>query len=132
MLRKALHTAFSIALWFIFFYYWRIVLRQPMNPDTRTALAVLAVLTALAIGYLIWWIHHNLRIHRTWERRRRRRSVPLKNPERDYLGRILVFERPEALEESHYIEVETKHGFVGGRWVERKIFKPREENGVKF
>jgi hypothetical protein len=131
MLRNALHIASSAALWVVFVYYWRIVLRQPMNPDTRTALVILTALALLGIVYITAWIYHNLRIFRTSDRRRKRRNVAW-TAERDYLGRILVFERRETLERSNYIEVEMKDGFVGGRWVERKIFKPREQNGVKF
>lgn len=131
MLKNALHITASAALWIVFVCYWRIVLRQPMNPDTRTALVVLAILTVLTIVYLTGWIHHNLRIYRTSDRRRKRRSV-VGSPDRDYLGRPLVFESHDTLERSNYIEVHIKEGFVAGRWVERKIFKTRAENGVEF
>lgn len=129
MLRNALHAIAAGLLWIVFVYYWSIVLRQPMNPDTKTSLIVLSILTASALVCLAAWIAHNVRIYRTSNRRKNRRSGG-SPPDRDYLGRILVFEQPDALRRSNYIHVEVRKGYVGGRIVERKVFRPRTTEGA--
>lgn len=131
MLRNTLHIIAAALLWVMFVYYWSIVLRQPMNPDTRTSLVILSILTGLTVAFLTAWIYHNLRIYRTSDRRKHRRSAG-SDPTRDYLDRILVFEQPDALARSNYIEVDVKEAFVSGRLVERKIFKPRAGDGAQL
>ena len=128
MLRQVLHAIVAVLLWVVFGYYWWIVLRQPMNPDTQMALTILAILTLASILYITFWIFHNIRIHRTQHRRKERRKVEIETG-RDYLGRRIVIDDPYALLKSNYIEIEVKRSFVSGEPVEWKVFKTRERAG---
>jgi len=128
MLRQVLHAIVAVLLWVLFGYYWWIVLRQPMNPDTQMALTILAILTLASILYITFWILHNIRIYRTQHRRKERRKVELETG-RDYLGRRIVIDDPYALLKSNYIEIDVKRSFVSGEPVEWKVFKTRERAG---
>lgn len=104
MLRQIFHVIVSVLLWVVFVYYWMIVVRRPMNPDTKMALICLAVLIALSAAYLFWWVYYNIRLHRkVGERRVHRRDAP--EPTHDYLGRELLMENREALGKANYIRV---------------------------
>lgn len=129
MLKDTLHLIASAVLWIVFVIYWRIVLGRPMNPDTRTALAVLSIIISFSVIYLAFWVRHNVRIYRRANRRKARRRVE-RSFDRDYLGRILVFEERDRLARSNYIEVEVRPGFVAGRPVERKVFRARTRGSV--
>jgi len=130
MLRNALHITAAALLWIVFVYYWSIVLRRPMSADTKTALVTLSVLTAASIAFLTAWVFHNVRIHRTMNRRKTRRGVAL-DVRHDFLGRRIVMDPPAALKRSSYIEVEIVRSFLPGDPFERKIFRPRTSSGVK-
>jgi hypothetical protein len=130
-LRHTLHITAAALLWVVFVYYWRIVLRRPMNPDTRTALITLSILTAASIVFLAVWVFHNVRTYRALDRRKVRRSVTLE-PHRDFLGRRLVMDPSAALKRSHYIDVEFERDLVSGDPRGRKVFKTRTTSGVRF
>ncbi len=131
MLRNALHIIAATLLWVVFIYYWWIVSRRPMNPDTKTALITLAVLTAVCMLCLAGWVIHNVRIYRTLHRRKARRSVAL-DFHHDFLGRRVVMDPLATLKRSSYIDVEVERGFAPEDRIERKIFRPRTRNGVRF
>ena len=125
MLRHVLHTVVAVLLWVVFVYYWRIVFRQPMNPDTQTALISLAILTLVATVGLTAWVLHNILIYRRLRtRRRRRREGPV--PTRDYLGRRIVMNDADRLRRSNHIQVEVIREPHHDVLVEEKIFKPVE------
>ena len=131
MLRNALHVTAAALLWVVFVYYWRIVLRRPMNPDTRTALITLSILTAASVLFLAAWVFHNRRTYRARDRRKVRRSVA-SDPRRDFLGRRLVMESSAALKRSNYIDVDVERDLVSGDPMGRKVFKARTRIGVRF
>ncbi len=104
MLRQIFHVIVSVLLWVVFVYYWMIVIRRPMNPDTKMALICLAVLIVLSAAYLFWWIYYNIRLHKkVGERRVQRRDVG--EPTHDYLGRELLMENRDALSKANYVRV---------------------------
>jgi len=124
MLRQLLHGLVAVLLWVVFVYYWWIVLRRPMNPDTRTALTILAILTLASIFCLALWIYHNIRIHRRFHRRKERRSVSIEI-KGDSLGRRIVVDDPYAIQHSNYVEVEVRRSVVSGQPIEQKVFRVR-------
>jgi hypothetical protein len=128
MVRQLLHGVVAVLLWVVFVYYWWIVLRRPMNPDTKTAIITLSVLTSVSILCLAAWIFHNIRIHRRLHRRKQRRRMDVEIS-RDYLGRPIVIDDPYLLRRSNYVEVEVIRSYVSGRTVERKIIRARAEMG---
>ena len=104
MLRQIFHLIVSVLLWAVFVYYWTIVMRRPMNPDTKTALLCLAVLIAASAVCLFLWVYYNIRLHRrVGERRVHRRDAP--QPTHDYLGRVLLMENPDRLHKANYVRV---------------------------
>jgi len=122
MLKQTIHAVVAVLLWVVFVYYWTIVFRQPMNPDTKTALVTLGVLTCLSALCLIAWVVHNVLVRRrVGERRRRRRNSP--EPTRDYLGRRIIMENAERLRRSNHIEVEVARSPFHEVLVEHKIFR---------
>lgn len=123
MIRQLLHAVLAVLMWVVFVYYWNLVIRRPMNPDTKTALVALAVLTAVTTVLLCIWIYHNIRVHRRFRgRRRARREAAL--PDRDYLGRRLMLEDAATLRRAGSIEVSVKSGWVDGKYEEQKTFIP--------
>ena len=126
MLRHAMHAIAAVLLWAVFGYYWWIVLRRPMNPDTRTALSILAILVLAGVIFLTAWVFHNIRIYRTRQRRKERRKA-LADNDRDYLGRRIVMDDPYMLLRSNYIEVEVTGAAAPGGTVEEKTFRARDE-----
>lgn len=125
MCRHVLHAVVAVLLWVVFVYYWRIVFQQPMNPDTRTALIWLSVLTLVATLGLAAWVLHNILIYRrVGTRRKRRREAP--GPTRDYLGRRIVMDDADRLRRSNHIQVDVIRGSYNDVVMEQKIFKPVE------
>ena len=124
MLRQLLHGVVAVLLWVVFVYYWWIVLRRPMNPDTRTALTILAILTLASILSLAAWIYHNIRIHRRLNRRKERRKVRAEI-KGDCLGRVIMVDDPYWVQRSNFFEVDVKRSVVSGEPVEQKIFRVR-------
>ncbi|UCG51986.1 MAG: hypothetical protein JSW58_00070 [Candidatus Latescibacterota bacterium] len=122
MIRQTVHAIVAVLLWIVFVYYWSIVIRRPMNPDTKMALIALTSLTVLSAIYLAIWIYHNVRVHRKYRDRRRlrREATP---PDRDYLGRRLVMADPEGLRRANYIEVKVVDSRINGKRLEQKIFR---------
>lgn len=121
MLRQVFHLVIAACLWVVFFLYWTIVMRRPMNPDTKTALAILSILTLASAACLLWWVAYNRRLHRRLGERRVRRRTPAP-PATDYLGRTLVMEDAEALRRAGYIRVLVRDRGTSGR----KVFWPSE------
>ena len=121
MLRQIFHVIVSVLLWVVFVYYWVIVIRRPMNPDTRTALVCLAALIGVSAAYLLWWVFYNIRLHRrVGERRVQRRDAP--EPTRDYLGRPLLMDNRERLRNSNYVRVIIRDRVTS----RKKLFWPEE------
>jgi hypothetical protein len=122
MLRHVLHAVVAALLWIVFVYYWRIVFQEPMNPDTKTALLSLAILTLAAVSFLGAWIFHNVRIHRRFgERRMRRREAPA--PGSDFLGRRIITDDAKGLRRSTHIVVDVVRVPGGDGALENKVFK---------
>ena len=125
MFKHVLHAVVAVLLWIVFVYYWRIVFRQPMNPDTQTALISLALLTLVTTLGLTAWVFHNILIHRRVRTRRQRRREAL-GPTRDYLGRRIVMDDADRLRRSTHIQVDVVRGRYQDVIVEQKIFRPVE------
>jgi len=120
--RNALHVIIAVLLWLLFGYYWYVVMQQPMNPDTKTALVSLGVLSFLTILCLSGWVFHNIRIARQFPRRKVRRAGG-REPVQDFLGRWIIVDEPDAIVDANYIEVEVRSTSVEGKVVEEKIFR---------
>lgn len=122
MPRNTIHAVAALVLWGVFAIYWRIVMRRPVNADTKIAVASLAILSIMTMIYLVFWVRHNIQIARKHGRRKvRRRGV--RGPIQDYLGRWLVVDDPARLQSAKYIEVEIKSGVLNRRIVEEKVFR---------
>ena len=122
MFRQILHSIIAVLLWFIFAYYWTIVFRRPMNPDTKTALIALSVLTLVSAVCLVVWVFHNIRVFRTVQHRRRHRREA-SEPDRDYLGRRMVMENLDVLKRSNHVEVGVVRDRSGTTVIEAKVFR---------
>ncbi len=128
MLRQLLHGTIALLLWVVFIFYWSIVFQRPMSSDTRASLTTLAILTGAGILFLSFWIYHNVRIHKKFRRRKRRREASF-HAEADHLGRVIIFDDIDVLRRSHYIEVEVRATGAFDPPVEEKIFKARRSLG---
>ncbi len=97
----------GFVLWGVFLYYWYLVGRRPLNRHTTIALYVIGIMVAVTTVLVIWWIIHNIRLHRKLQRRRLRldSSEPRR---RDYAGRWLTVDDKSNLTRSGYIEIETR------------------------
>jgi len=125
MIRQLFHAIFAVLIWVVFVYYWSLVIRRPMNPDTKMALTALAVLTAITTVVLWVWVYHNIRLHRKFrDRRRARRQAVL--PDHDYLGRPLVLKDADELLRAGRVEVVVIGSWINGRYIEQKAFKPTD------
>ena len=122
MTRQIFHVAIATIFWIVFAYYWHLVSRRPINPDTITAMVSLGGLAFLTILFLTFWIYHNIRIAHKMGRRNARRERP-EDPNRDFLGRWIVAKRPSELRRAGHIIVEVKTTTVNGRTIQEKIFR---------
>ncbi|MFQ5510211.1 MAG: hypothetical protein ACE5EO_00020 [Candidatus Krumholzibacteriia bacterium] len=122
MPRHVFHVVGAVLLWVVFAVYWRIVAQRPLNPETKTAVASLGVLSFLTIVYLGFWVFHNIRIFERHGRRRVRRRRR-KEPLRDYLGRWIVVDNPKAVQSANYVEVDIRSNIVNGKVVQEKVFR---------
>jgi hypothetical protein len=113
-------------MWVVFVYYWQIVMQRPMNPDTRTAIISLGVLSFFSALYLTGWVYYNIRIARKFQRRKVR-VTESKRPLKDYMGRWIVIDHPENLLTANYIEVEVKRIITRKKTIEEKIFRTTPE-----
>jgi hypothetical protein len=123
--RRKIHFALGTLGWLVFAYYWFVVGRRPLNPQTVVALAALGVLIGTSILVLTGWIVHNRRLYRRMQRRRRRPTPPEDRP-KDDLGRWVVVDRPERLREARYVVVEVRRKRVGEREEEEKVYRTGE------
>ena len=129
MIRQLLHAIFAALMWVVFVYYWSLVVRRPMNPDTKMALTALAILTVVTSVGLCVWIYHNIRLSKKFEgRRRERREVIL--PAYDYLRRPLVMGNLDELRRTGAIEIVVVGSWINGQFVEQKAFKPTPTTDV--
>ncbi len=110
----------------MFARYWQIVMRQPMNPETRVAIISLGVLAFLSALYLTGWVYYNVRLSRKLQRRQARPPEP-RGPLRDFLGRWIVVDHPERLLTARYIEIEVKRIVSENKVIEEKIFRTDPE-----
>jgi hypothetical protein len=129
MIRQLLHAIFAALMWIVFVYYWSLVFRRPMNPDTKTALTALAILTVVTSVGLCVWIYHNIRLSKKFKgRRRERREVIL--PAYDYLRRPLVMGNLDELRRAGVIEIVVVGSWINGQFAEQKAFKPAPTTDV--
>jgi hypothetical protein len=103
MARTVLHILLGIALWAVFGWYWHLVMQQPVTPEAKRALLVVAIIVAGIWLFDVYWIFHNLRIARRGRRRNRRPEPAL--PATDFLGRTFMAQSDEVLRRARYIEV---------------------------
>ena len=127
-LRNTIHGIVSVLLWIVFIRYWHIVMQQPMNPDTRTAIATLASLAFLTAVYLVVWVYYNIRLSRKHQRRKTRMTTAT-DPLQDYMGRWIVVDHPEALPTANYIEIELRQREGDDETVEEKVFRTSRRAG---
>ncbi len=98
--------ALAIASWILFIYYWWLVSRRRLNPETVTSLLVLVVLVASVFLFTLVWIRHNQRIaRRAGDRRSQRRPLPAAGTV-DTLGRALLDQGELRVTEAAYVEIE--------------------------
>ena len=74
--------------WVIFVWAWIHVSHRTSLATLLWGVAAVAVVTLVALSVTVWWVVHNLRIHR---RKGPRTSVPIAMPDyrSDFLGRSL-------------------------------------------
>jgi hypothetical protein len=74
--------------WIVFGWAWIHVGGHTSLPTALWGIAAVAVIAVVTLSVTVWWVVHNLRIHR---RKGPRRSVPIAMPDyrSDFLGRSL-------------------------------------------
>jgi hypothetical protein len=74
--------------WILFVWFWLRVAGETSPGTILWGVAAVGAITALVTTTTVWWIVHNLRIHK---RKGPRRSVPIAMPvyRQDFLGRDL-------------------------------------------
>jgi hypothetical protein len=103
--RRLRQIALAVLAWVLFAYYWWLVSRRRLNPETVDALALLAALASALCLVTVIWILHNLRVaRRAGDRRRSRRAPPADVPT-DTLGRALDLVEEVPLREARYVEI---------------------------
>ena len=98
--------ALAAASWLLFIYYWWLVSRRRLNPETVISLSILAVLVGAVCLSTLLWIRHNKRIaQRAGDRRKHRLPLP---PSRrtDALGRELLDQGELPVTDAPYVEIE--------------------------
>jgi hypothetical protein len=115
-----------VLLWVVFARYWQIVMRQPMNPETKVAILTLGALAFFSALFLTAWVYYNIRLARKYQRRQTRPPEP-RTPLQDYLGRWVVVDHPERLLTSRYIEVDIRRIETENKVIEEKIFRTSPE-----
>ena len=121
-MRNTVHGMISVLLWIVFIRYWQIVMRVPMNDDTKLAIVTLGSLALLAAVYLVAWVFYNIRLSKRLQRRKTR-LVTADPPLRDYVGRWIIVDRPADLATANYIEVEVHRTLTEDKTIEEKIFR---------
>jgi hypothetical protein len=122
MLKHVLHVVGAVLMWVVFAVYWRIVAQRPLNPETKTAIVSLAILSLFTMIYLGFWVFYNIRISERHGRRKVKRRKR-KDPIQDYLGRWIVVDNPRAVRTARYVEVDVRSNIVNERVVEEKVFR---------
>ncbi len=104
--RKMRQITLALFSWMLFAYYWWLVSRRQLNPETLTALSILIVIIGLVWFCTLLWIRHNKALaRRAGNRRKIRRSGP-PNSGTDSLGRIIEVSGELALPDASYVEVD--------------------------
>lgn len=110
--RLVVHVVVAVLSWLLFAYYWWLVSRRQLNPQTLQALTILTALVAALWVATVAWVGHNLRLaRRLGERRQRRASIPELRPV-DTLGRTVEREGavPPALAPYLEIDIDEERG----------------------
>jgi len=104
--RKSRQIALALLSWALFAYYWWLVSRRRLNPETLTALTILIVVIGLVWLGTLLWIRHNKQVARRAGGRRKNRRPGPPDAGTDTLGRIVETSGEHALLEAHYIEID--------------------------
>lgn len=127
MARTGVHIFLGILLWIVFGYYWYIVFQRPITPHTQLALIAVSAIVGVITLFLVYWIFHNRRIAKRYGRRRRR-SLTVDAPTRDFLGRELMTPPEAELIGARYVEVHVVDMTADdGKSQQHKVFRTREE-----
>ena len=104
--RRLGQFALAVSAWCLFGYYWWLVSRRRLNPETITALTALAIIDGSICMITLVWVRHNLRIAlRTGDRRKMRPRPPAPSTT-DSLGRPIQVEGGAPLTLASYVDVE--------------------------
>ena len=95
VMRQKTHIALGIVSWLLFGALWvKLFVEDKAGPSAFRATAVqLAVVVGVVLALTIWWIRHNIRIHRRKGPRTGRPSHPPRT-DVDRLGRHLRWDLP--------------------------------------
>jgi len=103
--RKMRQITLALLSWVLFAYYWWLVSRRRLNPETLTALTILVVVIGLVwLGTLVW-IRHNKQLARGAGNRRMHRRAGPPSATTDSLGRYVEVSGELSLLEANYIEI---------------------------
>jgi hypothetical protein len=104
--RRLRQITLAILSWILFGYYWWLVSRRRLNPETLTALSILVAAVGVVWLITLFWIRHNKRLDRKSGNRRRSRRLGPGSLGVDTLGRIVERSGDVLLSQARYIEVD--------------------------
>ena len=103
--RKMRQITLALLSWILFGYYWWLVSRRRLNPETLTALMILVVVIGLVWLSTLFWIRHNKQIARGAGNRRMKRRAGPPSASTDSVGRYVEVSGDLPLLEANYIEI---------------------------
>ena len=104
--RRVSQITLAILSWILFGYYWWLVSRRRLNPETLTALSILIIAIGLVWLITLLWIRHNKRLARDGGNRRQHRRAGPESAGVDSLGRIIESSGDIPLTQADYIEID--------------------------
>jgi hypothetical protein len=106
MTRRLLtHILIAVLSWALFGYYWGLVARRRITPNTIQAVQILLVLVLLIWTITALWIQHNRRRFAGRPDRRTHRTTADTLPLVDSLGRSVLVADESSLTDADYVEI---------------------------
>lgn len=103
--RKMRQIALALLSWALFAYYWWLVSRRRLNPETLAALTILIVAIGTVWLVTLFWIRHNQLVARRAGDRRKKRRMPPPELSTDTLGRRIELVGELAPVDARYVEI---------------------------
>ena len=103
--RLLIHILVAVLLWALFGYYWGLVARRRVTPNTVHGIQILLVLVLTIWAVTALWIQYNRRRFVGHPDRRTRRTVSDTMPLIDSIGQMVRIDGGSPLTVADYVEI---------------------------